>query len=92
MQLRHATALALVAWYLMMPPLRPDGSANIGAPLSKWTMVSSFDTARECTKVMMISQGYLADPRTMKKLELTRNPRLLNEACISSDDPLLKEE
>src|SRR6185312_12144148 len=34
MKPRHAAALALVGWYLMMPPWNPALDAN--APLSKW--------------------------------------------------------
>ena len=43
MNLRHAAALALVGWYLMVPPL-----SNPSAPLSKWNLYRSYDTAREC--------------------------------------------
>jgi uncharacterized caspase-like protein len=53
---RHAAALALVGWYLMMPPLTKVGpdSYNLppdtSAPISKWTYsaVDHFDTEEEC--------------------------------------------
>ncbi len=52
MKLRHAAALALVGWYLMAPPMPVDGqgSARIlrNAPLRNWTLVRSFDSARNC--------------------------------------------
>jgi hypothetical protein len=48
---RHAAALALVGWYLMVPPRAQDGSPNIRAPLSEWNQASiGFDTASECSK------------------------------------------
>jgi hypothetical protein len=33
MKPRHAAALVLVGWYLMTPPVRPDGSVNVAAPI-----------------------------------------------------------
>jgi hypothetical protein len=51
MSLRHAAALALVGWYLMVPPLLPDGSVNVKAPLSEWSESGQgFDTAQDCNK------------------------------------------
>jgi hypothetical protein len=35
MKLCHAAALGLVGWYLMLPPVRPDGSVNANAPSLK---------------------------------------------------------
>jgi hypothetical protein len=50
MKPRHAAALALVGWYLMVPPRAQDGSPNIRAPLPKWNQASNgFDTASECS-------------------------------------------
>lgn len=59
---RHAAALALVSWYLMVPPLSKPPAAlatNIDAinaynrvpqrvPLSQWSLFESFDSADEC--------------------------------------------
>ncbi len=52
---RHAAALALVGWYLMMPPPQfdpathlPNGGPNLDAPLSDWRNEGSFDSAKEC--------------------------------------------
>lgn len=36
MKLRHAAALVLVGWYLMMPHLLSDGRADMSVPLSHW--------------------------------------------------------
>jgi hypothetical protein len=47
MRLRHAAALALVGWYLMVPPTT-DGKIDNSAPLSQWDIRSSFDSAATC--------------------------------------------
>jgi hypothetical protein len=46
--LRHAAALALVTWFLLVPPLTNDGKVGAGQPLWKWLRVKSFDSAGEC--------------------------------------------
>jgi len=47
MLIRHAAALALVGWYLMVPPLFKQG-INSNAPLSDWDQKGAFDTADKC--------------------------------------------
>ena len=51
MNARHAVAVALLEWYLMVPPAH-DESGRIdaldGAPLSEWWKQSSFKSAKEC--------------------------------------------
>ncbi len=54
MKPRHAAALALVGWYLMLAPqaFDPTGKPLVGiddrAPLSRWVIVESFENANEC--------------------------------------------
>jgi hypothetical protein len=48
MKLRHAAALALVGWYLMMPPLRGGGKPDDQAPISAWTVFRKFDSTAAC--------------------------------------------
>jgi hypothetical protein len=51
MNSRHAAALALVGWYLMVPPLTPGGGPHevlFHAPLSKWEVGEDIDTKAEC--------------------------------------------
>jgi hypothetical protein len=47
MNLRHAAALALVSWYLMLPPTNFDG-IDLSAPLTKWSIYQEYDSHREC--------------------------------------------
>ena len=49
MILRHATALALVGWYLMLLPSNAPSLALISPPV--WSAIQhSYDTAKECEK------------------------------------------
>ncbi len=54
MTLRHAAALVLVGWYLMVPPWVFKNAAvsmwglDTDAPLSKWTFEGSSDSAKQC--------------------------------------------
>ena len=50
MKPRHAAALALVGWYLMVPQLLPNGSVDFKAPLSQWYQIGGFDSAAACGK------------------------------------------
>lgn len=55
MKPRHAVALALVGWYLMVPPPGQPRSTgantappNDSAPLTQWTTRNSYDSAQAC--------------------------------------------
>jgi hypothetical protein len=50
MKLRHAAALALVGWYLMVPPLHKSGvwTRFWYGQFADWNTVNSFDSAKEC--------------------------------------------
>ena len=60
MKLRHAAALALCGWYLMLPPFtgdlsHPGASTDPSRPLSKWLpawRTSAFDSATACTHAL----------------------------------------
>jgi len=48
---RHAAALALVGWYLMLPPMTGTGAewtVDINAPIAKWEQSGAYDTAQSC--------------------------------------------
>jgi hypothetical protein len=95
MKLRHAAALALAGWYLMSPPFLPfEGRVKVDtdAPLSKWEVLGSDDTAADCNldHVDMWERAkkeFNADPSWKGKT-------LLESAtaaqCIASDDARLK--
>ena len=97
MKPRHAAALALVGWYLMMPPLLPQLSEGepdfFGhlplAPLSQWTMIGSFDSVRGCIDAHV----KLLRVRVMKSVnDKIQIEQAYSARCIASDDPRLKEK
>jgi hypothetical protein len=54
MNFRHAALLALVGWYLMVPPqeTRQAWNWHLSNPsFSQWNMVDLFDRAKECKEV-----------------------------------------
>jgi len=84
MKPRHAAALALVGWYLMMPPLYEDEKEpRIDAPLNEWKINMSFDDADSCETVLIHLQNNLGSDRKLAK-------RKMNSVCVSTDDPRLK--
>jgi len=52
MTLYDVVTLAVVVWYLMLPPQisRNPLTFNASAPLSKWYFAGMHDTANECSK------------------------------------------
>lgn len=60
MKPRPVAALALVGWYLMVPPFRTCSECSryfqpdpLNAPFDKWEIVDSFDTVAECKKDLL---------------------------------------
>jgi hypothetical protein len=87
MKLRNAAALALVGWYLMMPPLGPDGRIQKYAPLSQWEISSSYDSADDCEKVRLVASGWMPGANEKKTAHTPRGDAAI---CVASDDPRLK--
>ena len=101
---RHAAALALVGWYLMMPPdsAKVPHAVDSEAPLSRWSIVASFDKSESCEKTLAELQNKEQDPieldTTGKLRRLHNQPpdaalgkaRAINAGCVESDDFRLK--
>ncbi len=101
MKFHHAAALALVGWYLMVPPAlddpkRPKLLIDVNAPISEWSAQEPFDTAQECKQARDAGkQEFYRSDFWKKAKERTRidSIKLLQKseaACIASDDPRLK--
>ncbi|MGA3229989.1 hypothetical protein [Candidatus Binatus sp.] len=98
---RHAAALALAAWYLMVPPDRPkltDPFEWISrVPFRDWQIVQRFDAASACEKRKheIISDAIHAtnpDAKARRTAALLSDIAISNNAtCVSRDDPRLKE-
>jgi hypothetical protein len=100
---RHAAALALVGWYLMMPPdSKVPHSVDSEAPLSHWITVATFDAPESCEKALAELQNKSQDPIELDKTGKLRRlqkrgpdpalgrARAINAGCVDSDDSRLK--
>jgi hypothetical protein len=100
MKPRHVAALALVGWYLMVPPDRPTLDDSIKwvsrAPLRDWTIVQRFDAGSACEKrrVEIISDALHAingDAKARRTAAVLSDYAISNNAtCVSRDDPRLR--
>lgn len=84
LKFRHGAALALVGWYLMVPPLVGLNAYNSDAPLNTWKLFLSFDSAAEC-------EAFAADRQKNATDSDVRNAARESK-CIASDDPRLKDK
>ena len=87
MKIRHAAALALVGWYLLVPlPGDP------GAPISLWSQIGSYDTAKECTaaQTQAIKHVKATDFHFSEATVKQTRDVFLESQCIETDDPRLK--
>ena len=104
MTLRHAAALALVGWYLMVPPYNDNFVIDSRAPLSQWQVFMPYDDAATCeavltdrvrvaTTVLNHPERYTHDyrPGTADRF-ITQQRQFEFAQCIASDDPRRKEK
>jgi hypothetical protein len=89
MKLHHAAALALMVWYLLIPPWNVDSkgsplfSSNPDAPLSQWTKEGTFDSPNACDQALhrlICCNGSEPLPDRLREYAAQ---------CITSDDPRL---
>ncbi len=93
----HAAALALVGWYLMVPPAIPNThEVNKSAPLAQWTIRRTFPRNAGCenAKSRLRTQALAAQAeKDAAGRRGQRNPDsyciLCNAECVSTDDPRL---
>jgi hypothetical protein len=84
-KLRHTAALALVGWYLFVPPQTRTwwiGSERYddAAPLSRWTIEGSYDKAKVCEAARLATGQQAGDAAI----------RMGHAVCVASDDARLK--
>jgi hypothetical protein len=99
--LRHATALALVGWYLMVPPLSDTG-IDAQVPMAQWNISGSYDTASDCEASKNRMDDMLRDPTQVARIKAEAlkegkdwDPhraiaRSEASKCVATDDPRLK--
>ncbi len=105
MKSRHAAALAIVAWYLMIPPTGIDNTVDAHAALSQWRKGVSFESAKQCNDSLkdaiqnpMTPAEYQAATQATRKAkmhplsmsEMTKRTAL--SQCVAGDDPRLKRK
>ena len=88
MNFRHAAVLALVGWYLLMPPTSKDfPMGNVDAPLTQWNKrPTTYRDKEECEHVI----------DRHRRLTNAKNKQVAvryykQAQCVSSDDPRLKK-
>ena len=99
MNLRHAAALALVGWYLMVPPQAKERELHYmldtSVALSKWYIFGSYDSAEQCKDDLyrLSKQSYdrfgqdkMVRPETKEE---ARAAQYVASQCIATDDPRL---
>ena len=105
MKPRHATALAIVAWYLMIPPIGADNKVDAHAPLLEWRKGVTFNSQKECDDSL---KDAIQNPMTpaeyqtateatrkakMKPLSMSEmTKRTAQSLCVAADDPRLKKK
>ncbi len=95
MKSRHAVALALVGWYLMIPPYPTpsywqqirglEGCPDRNTPLSQWTIQGVFDTAEQCKNELTTYKRWTALRTRDKKNSDNRCDGFTPELLASSD-------
>jgi uncharacterized protein YfaP (DUF2135 family) len=102
MKSNHTAVVAIVVWYLMIPPIA-DNKIDAHAPLSTWRKGVSFNSQNECDESLkdaienpMTPAEYEAAAKAtikarmhpLSKVEMTK--RTAESVCVAGDDPRLK--
>jgi hypothetical protein len=91
MNICNTAALALVMWYLVLPPIEKVSvgeHVNINAPPAQWWKKASFASEAECRKFLSPITPR-EDAAARGEVSLGRTAELLAK-CVASDDPRLK--
>ncbi len=94
MNSRHAAALALVSWCLLVPPIIRDSGnqprVQPTAPLNEWRVYATFESRGQCEKLKdKIQEGERGLPSSEKNADLKREAAA-SLLCVATDDPRLK--
>jgi hypothetical protein len=91
MALRHAAALAVIGWYLMVHPVVSGGGtiyADRSVPLARWKIGSTYDTEQQFLDAK--AEAVEAAKREQGEAEAYALEAAYYSECIVSDDPRLK--
>lgn len=86
---RHAAALALVGWYLMLPPPEAiQGRIDFNV-YSRWSVIDKYDRIQDCeARRLQIKSSATSALAASGKGDLEHCSECYAE-CIASDDPRL---
>jgi hypothetical protein len=86
MKFRHAAALALVGWYLMMPPRDHANRqyADTSAPMSQWQQLAAYDSADKCEEAKLKFYKALVKQGKKERADFSQNAD-----CVEANDPRL---
>ena len=87
MKLHHAAALALLGWYIILPPTGPEHRrGNVNAPLKEWVRrPTTYLNHDECQHVL--DKYRLQRKMANKQIQYQYYQQA---QCVSADDPRLK--
>ena len=87
----HAAALAVVRWYLMIPPeVGHPPVIRYQAPLREWDAAEGFDSEKACFEELherSADQGPFENYAQERSADEFQHGR-----CVRSDDPRVKEK
>ena len=88
--MRNAAALALVGWYLVVPPsVSKLSSERSMAALSHWTIIREFDAEKECDAARVESSK---GDSTQGEYRGMPAEEIYDAQCIATDDPRLNSD
>jgi hypothetical protein len=93
MKVNHIVMPALIAWYLMVPPLvNAPYKIDTEAPLTSWKVYQTFNTAEECNNSLSSAQSRYKHTATAPIGTIKRGTRafalqMVFAHCVKSDDP-----
>ena len=73
----HPIAVALVGWYLMLPPATGQQGLPrlmVNAPIAVWTIAESFDTSKACEKELDVRRDRKSTRLNSSHRSLSRMP------------------
>jgi hypothetical protein len=87
MKLNPAAALVLVGWFLIVPPLDLRHQADTHAPMSKWRVSETYDSAKQCRDMLM----GLSEHKPIEPTDFGLTTREVGQLgrCIETIDPRL---
>ena len=104
MKSRHTTALAIVAWYLMIPPIDATNKVDAKAPMITWRQSVKFDSRDQCVQSLKDVVEHPTTPaeyqaaakntlkakmRPLSQAEMTK--RMKESQCVAEDDPRINK-